>query len=380
MARSLVRGAVRTDKWLHQLLPNSVFSFLEKRMEQPVYKRGEVVLPFDQVRASINLVISSILIASATSLKLPLSTTYVTFMVAMGSSFADGAWDRESAVYRVSGVLSVIGGWFITALCAFTACAGITYLVFIGGTPIVIISMLLVCVFLVYTNLFSKKKQESEVEISGAKSSAICAMVNSAIQDYFTRITSVYKKGLDDFQSENLRQLRADKNDALAIHEEVSKRRGEYYRFAVEGGGEKIDVDTRHYYYRIFTNLKEVSHGLRGVVGIAHNHINNNHRTFEGALGANLKVMVDDLNDLQKFLFEYVNNLDMNEEELSKRSNKSTELLNKIQQELLQGISTNDLSLRRSELYLNVLQFSRDVINRFTLIAFLQHELNEKFR
>lgn len=91
------------------------------------------MLPFDYVRASINLVLSSILIASATSLKLPLSTTYVTFMVAMGSSFADGAWDRESAVYRISGVLTVISGWFLTALTACTVAGVMCMLVMMGG-------------------------------------------------------------------------------------------------------------------------------------------------------------------------------------------------------------------------------------------------------
>ncbi|MDR2937815.1 MAG: inorganic phosphate transporter [Prevotellaceae bacterium] len=379
MARSIVRGVAGTGKFMHQILPASVFTFLEKRMEQPVHKKGEVVLPFDQVRAAINLVLSSILIASATSLKLPLSTTYVTFMVAMGSSFADGAWDRESAVYRVSGVLSVIGGWFITAICAFTACAGMAYLVFVGGKIATIALMVVVCLILVRSNFFGKKSKDSEEETSGTKSETIRTTVNKAIQEYFTRIISVYKKGLDDFQGENLRQLRSDKNDALAIHEEISKRRGEYYRFAVEGGDEKIDVDTRHYYYRIFTNLKEISHGLRGAVGIAHNHVDNNHRTFKGALADNLKLMVDDLDGLQRFLFEYVSSPEIDDAALSARTNQSVKLLSKIQQELLQGISANDLSLRGSELYLNFLQFSRDIVNRFALIAYLQHELNEEF-
>ena len=108
--RLIVRAGLSANKTLHQILPNSLFTALESRMQPVEQVKGAPVLPFDQVRAAINLVVSSILIASATSLKLPLSTTYVTFMVAMGSSFADGAWNRESAVYRISGVLAVISG------------------------------------------------------------------------------------------------------------------------------------------------------------------------------------------------------------------------------------------------------------------------------
>ncbi len=118
--RMIVRATMGLGKVVNQIIPLGVRRGIDTRFEPKKLVRGETPLPFDYVRASINLVVSAILIASATSLKLPLSTTYVTFMVAMGSSFADGAWDRETAVYRVSGVLTVISGWFITALCAST--------------------------------------------------------------------------------------------------------------------------------------------------------------------------------------------------------------------------------------------------------------------
>ena len=111
--RVIVRSALRFGTLVNQFMPAAIRKGIDSRMVKP---------PFDYVRASVNLVVAAILIASATSLKLPLSTTYVTFMVAMGSSFADGAWDRESAVYRISGVLMVISGWFLTAFSAFTAC------------------------------------------------------------------------------------------------------------------------------------------------------------------------------------------------------------------------------------------------------------------
>ena len=108
---------------------------------------------FDLVRASVNLVLAGLLIALGTSLKLPLSTTYVTFMVAMGSSLADRAWGRESAVFRITGVLSVIGGWFITAGVAFAAAAIIVLIIYFGGTVAMVAVIILAVIVLIKTNI-----------------------------------------------------------------------------------------------------------------------------------------------------------------------------------------------------------------------------------
>jgi len=120
LARFLVRQAVVTSNGMARIVPPKVVSFVNGRFDAEKHlDQSDVTTAFDLVRASVNLVVASILIAIGTSLKLPLSTTYVTFMVAMGTSFSDQAWGRESAVYRVTGVLTVIGGWFMTALIAF---------------------------------------------------------------------------------------------------------------------------------------------------------------------------------------------------------------------------------------------------------------------
>ena len=130
--RMIVRASMGFGRLVNQFIPMGIKKGIDSRFEPKKLLHGETPLPFDYVRASINLVVSAVLIASATSLKLPLSTTYVTFMVAMGSSFADGAWDRETAVYRISGVLTVISGWFITALCASTMAAVVCWLTLWG--------------------------------------------------------------------------------------------------------------------------------------------------------------------------------------------------------------------------------------------------------
>lgn len=161
MARVLVRFSTNTASALSELVPNGVKRWVAKRFDNE-----NVVLPqgaaFDEIRATVNLVVSSLLIALGTSLTLPLSTTYVTFMVAMGSSLADKAWGRESAVFRITGVISVIGGWFITAGAAFILCFLVALAMSLGGLTMASILIALSIVLLVRSNIKYKKKQAEE--------------------------------------------------------------------------------------------------------------------------------------------------------------------------------------------------------------------------
>lgn len=161
MARVLVRFSTNTASVLSELVPNGVKRWFAKRFDNE-----NVVLPqgaaFDEIRATVNLVVSSLLIALGTSLTLPLSTTYVTFMVAMGSSLADKAWGRESAVFRITGVISVIGGWFITAGAAFILCFLVALAMSLGGLTMASILIALSIVLLVRSNIKYKKKQAEE--------------------------------------------------------------------------------------------------------------------------------------------------------------------------------------------------------------------------
>lgn len=136
VSRTVVRGAIIFNSAIAKVVPQRSLKWVDSKFQKPVIdlpKDKTYELPaFDMVRASVNLFVAGILISIGTSLKLPLSTTYVTFMVAMGTSLADRAWGRESAVYRVAGVFNVIGGWFLTALSAFTVSAIFLYIIYLG--------------------------------------------------------------------------------------------------------------------------------------------------------------------------------------------------------------------------------------------------------
>ena len=160
--RSIVRVTQDTNSWIMQYMPECIKRWIDSR-----FNKQEVELEdgaaFDVVRAAVNLVLASMLITIGTNFKLPLSTTYVTFMVAMGSSLADRAWSRESAVFRVTGVISVIGGWFITAAVAFGACAVVCLIMFYGGIVAKILFIGLVIFLLIRSNRqYAKKEKEAD--------------------------------------------------------------------------------------------------------------------------------------------------------------------------------------------------------------------------
>jgi phosphate/sulfate permease len=174
-ARNLVRVVTKSSKAVSRRVPKGVKRWIEKRFT-PLEEREDVA--FDLVRASVNLVLGGLLIAVGTSLKLPLSTTYVTFMVGMGSSLADRAWGRESAVYRVTGVVSVVGGWFITAGAAFILAVLVAMVMYFGGLPAMFAMIGLVIYLLYRSSVKYRKKREAEMENADAQ-----VMLNSEDRD-----------------------------------------------------------------------------------------------------------------------------------------------------------------------------------------------------
>lgn len=162
LGRKLVRSVINTNSWVEKRTPLKVRQWIERRMNSDITQE-ETSAAFDLVRASVNLMLAAILIAVGTSLRLPLSTTFITFMVAMGTSLADRAWGRESAVFRVTGVVSVIGGWIITAALAFIGAAIVTTLMHLGGVAVMVAGGVIAIALLIRSNIrFRRKREEAE--------------------------------------------------------------------------------------------------------------------------------------------------------------------------------------------------------------------------
>ena len=219
VARSLVRTTMNAAQTISKFIPESVKEWTDKRFckDVMVMENGAA---FDLVRASVNLVLAGLLIALGTSLKLPLSTTYVTFMVAMGTSLADRAWGRETAVYRITGVLSVIGGWFITAGAAFTI-AGIVVLIMYYGGFIAMLALIALTIYLLVRSeqMFSKKQKNEKANDAIFKQlmasqdmkerwSLLRQHVNNSHVEMFDFIMNTYTTITDGFIKEDLKSLR----------------------------------------------------------------------------------------------------------------------------------------------------------------------------
>ena len=219
VARSIVRNTMNVGQTISKLIPDCVKEWADKRFckDVMIMENGAA---FDLVRASVNLVLAGLLIALGTSLKLPLSTTYVTFMVAMGSSLADRAWGRETAVYRITGVLSVIGGWFITAGAAFTIAAIVVLIMYYGGF-IAMFAMIGLVIFLLIRSerMYSKKQKNEKANDAIFKQllasqdikerwSLLRQHVNNNHVDMFDFIMATYTQITDGFINEDIKRLR----------------------------------------------------------------------------------------------------------------------------------------------------------------------------
>lgn len=372
--RVIVRASMGLGNIINQLIPGAVKQKLDSRFVPKKLERGEIPLPFDYVRASVNLVLSAALISSATSLQLPLSTTYVTFMVAMGSSFADGAWDRETAVYRISGVLTVISGWFLTALTASTLAAVVCLVIFIGGGFVAFLLALLAFFLIVKSNMRFKEqeakfKAEQAIRYDLTKIREILNQrVGENLLSTLTLYNNIVEKFLNDDES-GLRQLKLQANENF---DKLTHERSKYYKMETPGyKPSKEDFDARYSYFRTFTNLRDVGRSLQNLARLTKDHIANRHRTFQGELA-------QDLADLSQLLLEIVGNHNNKGDINALHANAQTLLarIEVIQEKMLLNGPEDGFSSRGCELYLSFLLFARELVNHYEIIAMLQQKLN----
>lgn len=235
-ARSVVRSSQNMAAALERFIPTGVQKWINSRFNQADVVLEDEKAAFDVVRAAVNLVIASMLITIGTNLKLPLSTTYVTFMVAMGSSLADRAWSRESAVFRVTGVLSVIGGWFLTAGIAFMACALVALVMYFGGVVAMAGFMVLVVYLLVKSQRKYNKKSKSEKEANNFQlmmrmrdPELVWDLLHkhvSTTQSHVNRfVLNTYNRMLDALEREDTRTLRQCRRELKAEKDALKKYR-----------------------------------------------------------------------------------------------------------------------------------------------------------
>jgi phosphate/sulfate permease len=289
ISRGLVRFSILISQWMTTIAPNSWQTKIDKQFEKPVIalSRDKVhELPaFDMVRAAVNLMVAGILISIATSYKLPLSTTYVTFMVAMGTSLADRAWGAESAVYRVAGVLNVIGGWFMTAIVAFIAAGAILAIISFGkGAAIAI--LLFAAILLLARNYINYNKKSKEIkeedQLEHAESSSIQGVIEESannISNVIKRTNKIYTNSINGLATQNLDLLKKNKKQGAKLANEIDGLRDHIFYFIKNL--DEASVGASNFYINALGYLTDISQSLEYIGKVSHKHVSNNHKKLK---------------------------------------------------------------------------------------------------
>ncbi|MDO8897579.1 MAG: inorganic phosphate transporter, partial [Bacteroidales bacterium] len=366
LSRSIVSIGLQLNKFVSGILPESTKEWISERFVPLPRKKKEKNLPaFDLLRASVNLVVSSALIALGTSFKLPLSTTYVTFMVAMGTSLSDGAWDRDSAVYRITGVFSVIGGWFFTAISAFTISFILATLFYFGGT-IAIFAMISVAAFMAYrTHRIHLKKEETGKAIK-AKEEAVnpenlieFCVKNST--EVFSKVSTFYKQIIAGNENGGSGELRDLKKNITSLQKEARMQR-KIITQLLKGNVDQR-ADQAYYAIRTQDNILEIINCIGIMAGASLIHLTNHHKPLNETQIDELKAINYRLSLLMKGITQMVTptettfatNHDLLKISVEHEIEKSSK--NEVQR-IREEASGN----RNSILFMSLLQESRNIV------------------
>ena len=374
LARTIVRANVNLVQKINKAIPHWMKSFFEKR-----YSNAHLSLTtpdgqkisFDLVRASVNLIVSSILISIATSWKLPLSTTYVTFMVAMGTSLSDKAWGRDSAVYRINGVITVIGGWFFTALIAFTI-SGLFAIVIYYGELAAIIALSVLALVLVYRShrLHSSRVKEEHVEISADTSittSALSALnsISLKFNEYLTFLSTSFESALTSFTMFDRAEITKSMAELKKIKKDGNKIVGEIIVIIRDLPENEVKKGRR--YGKIMGATQDISYNYRTLATKLFDHIENNHRPLIPEQLKSIEELKVAMLTQINFAKNYLEN-PMSLEDYTKSASEVSELIHKLdenQVNMLREVS-KDFSTRGNLLYLDILSISENISSQLT--------------
>ncbi|MBQ5725915.1 MAG: inorganic phosphate transporter [Alistipes sp.] len=270
-SRSIVRASLGISNFLDRVVPEKVKNFVGKRFEyEDVEHNGA---PYDKIRAVVNLTTAALLISVGTSLKLPLSTTYVCFMVAMGSSLADKAWGRESAVHRITGVMTVVMGWFVTGIGAFLIAIGVGLLLIWGGT-IAFAVVTVACAYMLIKSNFKNKKKDAMPEAATEEDSVegvinqVCKMMKISTQIYDRTLVAVFKE-----DRKALKELVRESDESYEASRQLKYTLMPTLRKLKDSG-----LELSLYYVQVVDYLSEIAKALVHITRPAYDHIDNNHK------------------------------------------------------------------------------------------------------
>ena len=370
LSRIVVRASMAINKGISYVVPQKTLAFVDSKFQKPVIdlpKDKTYEMPaFDLVRASVNLIVAGILISIATSMKLPLSTTYVTFMVAMGTSLADRAWGRESAVYRVAGVINVVGGWFLTAITAFLAAALVAYLI---SFDMVMIPVLLALVaFLIGRNSLIHRKKSKEVKKQVFIERSELITINGVIEEsadhiaeVATRVNKLYTNVVNDLANHDLNKLRKTDKHVGKLNDEIDGLKDGVFYFIKSL--DETSVEASRFYIMVLGYLQDVAQSISYISRASYKHVNNNHKNLKKGQLKDLKSIDNQLTGILSKISNIFEN----------RSFDNLDIVLAEKQDLLKDVSasiekqvarirTDETSPKNTTLYFSVLLETKDLL------------------
>ena len=374
LARTIVRRATTINEFMVKVIPVGMRRWIDSR-----FNKDEVILEngaaFDMVRAAVNLVLSGLLIIIGTTMKLPLSTTYVTFIVAMGSSLADRAWGRESAVYRITGMLSVIGGWFITAFVAFTICALVTAIMFYTSFVGMFIFICVAVFLLVRSNIKYSKKEKAEQQddtfkrmmASKDKAEVLSLLrlhVKETLTDYINYTEQAYMQVTDGFINEDLKQLKKVMSSTDDQKKMLKKRRRKEI-LGLRRIPIPIAIEKNTWFHLGSNSCEQMLYCLKRICEPCKEHVDNNFNPISKDCIAEFLPIREELCQLMDRTQTVIEN--NNYAEADDILVKGDALKNKIsalrKQQMNRMQEADSTSLKASMVYLNILQESQELVN-----------------
>lgn len=387
LGRSLVRAALNVHSWISERTPKSLKSWINKRMDSSVTQEEDGAA-FDLVRGSVNLMLAGILIAIGTSLKLPLSTTFVTFMVAMGTSLADRAWGRESAVFRITGVISVIGGWFITAAVAFMGAGIVVCLMHMGGVPVMIAGGLIALAMLVRSNIKFRKKRMSEESdslfqtILSSENSAdvwklLIIYINEKQQMFLNFAANSFDEVTKGFINDDTKLLsRSEKS--LDTEKQVLKSQRRKLTLCMRRVSPETAIEKSTWFHLSNNMAMSMTYSLRRINEVCKEHVENNfrplpkefHQSFIELCERIKNVLEDSCSQIEESKPEVIDELRKRCSEIKDDLSYSTRDV----YDLLQKGDTDNMTV--AYVYLNVLQESQEFITSLRKLLRASGKLN----
>jgi phosphate/sulfate permease len=363
-SRAIVRVAVNVSRWFEDHTPKRMQAAVARRFEAPsATELGADYGQYDLIRAAVNLTAGSILIIIGTSLKLPLSTTYVTFMVAMGSSLADKAWGRESAVYRITGVITVVAGWFLTGFASFLIALVITMLLHWGGVVAIIILSIL-CVYMMIPKRKKSKKEENK-EVSVALSDDENEVLGNAVVEVCRTMqttTDIYAQTIEATLKEDRKALRSlvrQSNDLFyAAREKKYAMLPTLHKFHEENY-----IDTGHYYVQVVDYISEMCKALVHITRPCYEHIDNNHRGMSEEQIEDLTSINNSVSELYSRINDMLQSNDFaNIDIVLAMRDDLFDLIAQAIKNQLRRIQNNSTSTKASMLYLTILNETKTMV------------------